>query len=703
MLVEAQKILKKYYGYDDFREGQEKIISSILSGHDTFTIMPTGGGKSICYQIPALLLEGLTIVISPLISLMKDQVDTLNSIGVPATYINSTLSHKEVKDRIYKSQQGMYKLLYVAPERLESENFCTMLNFLDLSLIAVDEAHCVSQWGHDFRQSYRLISKVIKTFSKRPIVAAFTATATEEVRGDVVRLLELENPNVYVTGFDRKNLSFSVIRGANKNNFIMDYVEENSEEVGIIYAATRKEVERICDKLQKFGYLAGKYHAGLSVEERKKNQEAFIYDDLKVIVATNAFGMGIDKSNVRYVIHYNIPKNMEAYYQEAGRAGRDGEPSECILLFAAQDIMLQKYLLEQSYLSPEREKNEYKKLQGMVDYSHTPKCLRKYILEYFGEENVSEVCGNCSTCNDDSELTDITIEAQKIFSCVYRIKERFGASVVAQVLKGSRNKKVLQLGFDTLSTYGIMKDYTEKEIKDMINILIAEEYLGLTESQYPVLKLRNKAIPVLKGKEKVMQKIQRKREKVSEDNSLFEILRSLRKEISIRENVPPYIIFSDSTLREMSKNYPVNEKTMLKIKGVGEQKLRKYGFEFIDVIEKYVEENNISLKPINKKKDDKIPSYVETFNLYKEGKTLKEIAVTRNVSQLTINNHIIRCAEEGMDVDLEMFIPRGYEDVILETIEKVGMGKLKPIKEQLPKEVEYLAIKAVIVKYKLQA
>jgi ATP-dependent DNA helicase RecQ len=718
MLREAQEKLKKHFGYDNFRKGQENVILSITGGTDTFAIMPTGAGKSLCYQIPALMLEGVTLVISPLISLMKDQVDTLNSVGIAAAYINSSLSTSEVSERIDKASKGEFKLLYVAPERLESEVFCSMLNRLTIPLVAVDEAHCVSQWGHNFRPSYSAISSFIKRLAKTPIVAAFTATATEEVKQDVIKLLKLRNPDVYVTGFNRENLNFSVIRGENKRDFVLKYVEDNKDSVGIIYTATRKDSDSLYDLLCKKGYRAGKYHAGLSDVERRENQEKFLYDDISIIIATNAFGMGIDKSNVRYVIHYNLTKSMEAYYQEAGRAGRDGEPSECILLFSAADVLLQKFLMEQSVVSPQRKLSEYKKLQGMVDYSHTSRCLRKFILEYFGEEDVQDKCDNCSTCNDESELVDITIEAQKIFSCIFRMKERYGTSLIADVLRGSKNKKVLELGFDKLSTYGIIKQYTVKEIRDLINVLTAEDYLSLADGQFPVVRLKDKAVAVLKNKEKVYQRVEKRKAKAVKDTGLFEILRALRKEISEREKVPPYIVFADSALREMSEYFPVNKKEMLNIKGVGESKLNKYGEEFMQAIKNYMQENNIELPTdilyngeayedkieecaVEKEyeENDKVPSHVITYNMYKQGKSIEDIINERELKSITVQDHILKCACEGFDVNLDDFIPKHHEALIIEVIEKIGASKLKPIKDALPKEIDYLAIKAAIFKY----
>lgn len=603
-MEQAQGLLQKYYGYPDFREGQRKIVASMLDGADTLGIMPTGGGKSICYQIPALLYPGLTLVISPLISLMKDQVDALTAMGVPAAYINSTLSGKEVNDRIRAARQGELKLLYVAPERLELDWFREEMSGLDLSCVAVDEAHCVSQWGHDFRTSYLAVEPFVNGLPKRPILAAFTATATPEVKEDMIRLLKLNDPAVFVTGLGRDNLAMSVLRGENKREFIGNYVDSHGHQPGIIYAATRKEVDDLYQRLRENGIPAGRYHAGLTDRERDEAQEAFLYDDIRVMVATNAFGMGIDKSNVRYVIHYNMPKNMEAYVQEAGRAGRDGEPSDCILLFSPQDIMTQKFLIEQNPQDEDRKRNEYRKLQQMVEYCYSPGCLRWAMLDYFGEVHDRKPCGICSSCRDERELVDMTVDAQIIFSCIHRMRERFGVSLVSSVLKGSQNKKVLQYRFDQLPTYGMMRRKTEKEISELINMFVAEGYLALSEGQYPVVRLQPLAAEVLRGRQQVMMRApepraakagsgtaagsRRSRSGMYDDGpsavneTVFEQLRLIRRDLAEKERVPSYIIFNDATLREMSVVCPTSESEMLRIKGVGEVKYRKYGTPFLE-------------------------------------------------------------------------------------------------------------------------
>ncbi|MGO5073385.1 DNA helicase RecQ [Clostridium sporogenes] len=706
MLEGAKNLLKKHFGYNEFRKAQEKVIESILKKEDTVAIMPTGAGKSICYQIPALIFEGVTVVISPLISLMKDQVDSLKEVGIEATYINSSLNNLEIEERIFNAREGLYKLIYIAPERLESDGFVRSLNNLNIALVAVDEAHCVSQWGHDFRPSYTKISNFIRKLSKRPIVTAFTATATETVRRDILNSLELQDPKVFVTGFDRENLSFSVIKGEDKEKFIFDYLENNIGKVGIIYTSTRKEAESLYNKINKKGYKVGVYHAGLNDEERKRTQEDFSFDNIEIIVATNAFGMGIDKSNVRFVIHHNIPKNMEAYYQEAGRAGRDGEESECILLFSPNDIRLQKYFIDESFLSPERKNNEYNKLRAMVDYCYTSKCLRSYILEYFGEEPLEEKCNNCSTCNDNREEKDITLEAQKIFSCVYRMKERFGVNMVADVLRGSKNKKLLSLDLDGLSTYGIMEEFTQKDIVALMNKLIADDYMVTTDDKFPVVRLRPKSYDVLKGKETVAIKVSKIDKKVKADNELLDRLKQLRKAISQEESVPPFMIFPDATLKELSEYMPTKEEDLLKIKGIGERKAEVYGERFIKAITEYMDEKGIDINNMDNyedtksNKDSKIKTHVLSYNLYKEGKSIKEIADERNLKAITIQEHLFKCLSEGMEVDLDNFIKKDYERLILDTIKKVGGTKLKPVKDELPPEVDYMCIKSVWYKYK---
>jgi len=588
MSINIQQALKKYYGYSTFKPGQEEIISSILSGREVLGIMPTGGGKSVCYQLPALMMPGLTLVISPLIALMKDQVDALNELGITAACVNSGMEAGQIRSCLVEAHQGNYKLLYVAPERLASESFTNLLRNLPISLIAIDEAHCVSQWGHDFRPSYLDISPWIEQLPQRPVVAAFTATATLPVRADITKLLNLVNPDVYVTGFKRENLHLSTIKGVDKNKFITRYVESHSDQSGIIYASTRKEVDSLYELLKSKGIAAGRYHAGMDKDERHRNQEDFLYDEIRVMAATNAFGLGIDKSNVRYVIHHNMPRHLEAYYQEAGRAGRDGEHADCILLYAPGDVQIQKYLIENSELSEDRKVGEYRKLQNMIDYCHSSRCLQQYILNYFGEMDAADHCGNCANCGQEFEITDVTIEAQKIFSCIMRMNEQYGMTLVASVLKGSKNKRILELGFNKLSTYGIMSDMALTVIVDLMHMLEAEEYMINTGGQYPVMRLTPKSWPVLKSQSKVLVRLPKVPEAVMPETDIFDLLRARRKEIAVREGVPPYVIFHDSTLREMSERLPRDQEEMLSISGVGENKWKKYGRQFLEIIRSYI-------------------------------------------------------------------------------------------------------------------
>lgn len=578
-------LLKTYFGYDHFRPGQEQIVEQILTHKNTLAIMPTGGGKSICYQIPGLAQDGITLVISPLISLMKDQVDALQSLGVAATYINSSLSTEEQFNRLEEIRNRRYKFVYVAPERFDSNTFFAAINSLDIALIAFDEAHCISQWGHDFRPSYRTVVKAVKQLRKQPVLIGLTATATKEVINDLQQLLDVSHDAVVNTGFARNNLTFQVVKGHDRQSYIIDYLQAHPDDTGIIYAITRKQVDQLYFLLKEKGISVQKYHAGMSEEARKEAQNDFIYDNAGVMVATNAFGMGIDKSNVRYVLHYALPKNLESYYQEAGRAGRDGEPSQCVILFSGQDITLQKYLIDQSEMDEEKKKGEYDKLQAMINYCHTDQCLQQYILRYFNDTiSSSDACGSCSNCDSEWEKVDRTKEAQMVLSCVKRMDQRFGSSLVAKVLKGSNDKKVKQFRFDRLSTYGLMKDRTEKELVSFIQFLVAEDFLLSEGGRYPVLRLGKRAVSVLKGEEKVYVQAAKvaTKEAVEYDTEMFEQLRRVRKSLADQQGVPPYVIFSDKSLREMSIIKPKSRYEMLQVHGVGERKFEQYGEVFLE-------------------------------------------------------------------------------------------------------------------------
>ena len=601
-MEEIYEILKKKFGYAQFRRGQEEIIKNIIEGGDTLGVMPTGGGKSICYQIPALIFEGITLVISPLISLMEDQVGALNNLGIPSVYINSSLSAAEMRGIFYEIDMDQYKMIYIAPERLENEGFVEMIRSKKISQIAVDEAHCISQWGHDFRRSYLNIPKFLNKLSERPVISAFTATATPQVRDDIVGNLDF-TPATYVNGFDRKNLKFSIVKGVNSLSYIKKYLKEHRGEGGIIYASTRKEVDSIHSELQSRGYKVGRYHAGMGDPERQRSQREFVADELDIMVATNAFGMGIDKSNVRFVIHNNLPRDMESYYQEAGRAGRDGLDSNCILIFNPKDILTQRYFIENNHFESEQEVVDikYEKLNAMVNYCHTSQCIRSYILEYFGDSRI-EGCDNCSNCLDEGEIEDITIEAQKIISCIGRTKERFGVTMIVGILAGSKNQNILKWGLDRNSTYGLMKESTQKEIRAIIDLLIGDGYIEVVKGEFPTLKLTSKAYTFIKNRETLTRKTAIVAKRVSyEGEKNFEELKKLRYEIAKEEGKPPYTVFSDKTLYELGRYLPEDREGMLEIHGIGEVKFERYGEAFLEVIRKLKnssrQQKKLSYKP----------------------------------------------------------------------------------------------------------
>lgn len=605
-MMELESLLKQYFGYTSFRPGQHEVIQTLLDGRDCLAIMPTGAGKSICFQLPALMMPGVTLVISPLISLMKDQVDSLVNQEIPATYINSQCTFEEAKARFAAIRAGRVKLVYISPERLENEFFTSFMQSLPISMFIIDEAHCVSQWGHDFRPSYCAIKDWIAALPRRPVVGAFTATATEKVKEDMMTLLGLEKERIFIGGFDRPNLYFRVVRTNRKLDFALAYVQQHQEDSGIIYAATRKEVDRVYEELTRRGIRAGRYHAGLSDDVRRTMQDAFTYDRLQVIVATNAFGMGIDKSNVRYVIHYQMPKNIESYYQEAGRAGRDGAPGECILLFSRQDIMIQKFLIEQSVHDPQQQAVEFRLLNAMVRYCEGNHCLRHYILTYFGEHPSWQRCEKCGNCDQETVEEDMTEQVRSICLCVDELKGRFGMTMVCDVLKGSQNAKVRRYGFENNSAFGMLGDFTLSEVRDMVRQCIDDGYLDQSDGKYPVVSLTADGRQALSGSRRIVQqkvvaadpvpelpKRQQKRRAgaIDEDalRPLFDTLRAVRLELAKDEHIPPFVIFSDATLWDMAALKPDNLDAMSQIKGVGSFKLHKYGRQFVGAIQSYID------------------------------------------------------------------------------------------------------------------
>ncbi len=610
--MDKKKILKTYFGYDSFRKGQEEIINAVLAGKDAIAIMPTGAGKSLCYQVPALLFEGITLVISPLISLMQDQVKSLNEAGIHAAFINSSLTEAQISKALALAAKGTYQIVYAAPERLESAGFMQFARQVKISMVTVDEAHCISQWGQDFRPSYLKIVEFIESLAVRPVVSAFTATATKEVKEDIECILKLKDPDVVITGFDRENLYYSVehVSGKRKDAFVMDYIGKHPDESGIIYCATRKNVDVLYEELFKLGIPVTRYHAGMNNEERKKSQDDFIYDRAPVIVATNAFGMGIDKSNVRFVIHYNMPQSMENYYQEAGRAGRDGGNARCILLFSAQDIMIGKFLLDKKeFEGTDDEDIEFIKqrdlyrLHIMEEYCKTTQCLRNYILKYFGEK-VAAPCENCGNCHHQYEEIDMTKDARWVINCLAETRGRYGLNIVAGTLLGANRARLKEIGAVSYQSYGVLSNRTEPDIRLLIEQMIREGYVIQTEGEYSVLRIgdisglkkENAYVGIRKLEEKKAPELKKKKAKSTDaltgaGYQLFEKLRQLRLVIAKEEGMPPYIIFSDKTLIDMCAKHPENEEEMLGVSGVGENKLHKYGQRFLDEIAAFTEEN----------------------------------------------------------------------------------------------------------------
>lgn len=609
-MTAAESILKQYFGYDSFRPGQDELVGAILDGRDTLGVMPTGAGKSICYQVPALLLDGLTLVVSPLISLMKDQVGALLQAGVSAACLHSGLSPEEMDETLYRAENGQYKLLYIAPERLLAPSFLALTRRVAISMVTVDEAHCISQWGQDFRPSYLKILDFLAALPARPLVSAFTATATAAVRDDVARALGLRDPFIKTTGFDRPNLYFSVEHPSSKPQALLRLTAARRNKSGIIYCATRKTVEDVCELLLAKGIAATRYHAGLDPDERKRNQDDFLYDVKPVMVATNAFGMGIDKSNVSFVIHYNMPKNMESYYQEAGRAGRDGEPADCILLYSGGDVHTARFLIERSRENGDETLDaatrqaliggDLERLRQMIDYATTDECLRRFILRYFGED-APRSCGHCGNCDTTFETIDATVDARKILSCIYRLDERglhFGKGVVSAVLTGSKNEKIAQFGLDSLSTYGIMSDTTAVRVRQLTDVLLERELLRADPERYNALFLTPSGNALMRGRGEFILKLSREKKKAAAsaavpataDGALFDRLRALRARLASEAHVPPYVIFSNAALSDMAARRPITEYDFLAVRGVGEAKARRYGEAFLEEIKAYLRE-----------------------------------------------------------------------------------------------------------------
>lgn len=709
--------LNEVFGFSEFRKGQQNLIFEILSGRDVLGVLPTGGGKSLCYQLPAILLDGLTLVISPLIALMKDQVDSLKALNIPAEILNTSFTFEKTKEIFYQVANRKIKLLYIAPERLENEYFLSQALRWNISMVAVDEAHCVSSWGHDFRPSYKKIRDFVSKLYVRPIVSAFTATATKQTRKNIAQELELKNPFVQINSFDRQNIFFQSLYCTSVNDKLkVLFSELEKNESVIVYCNTRKTVDKVFNLLQKNKFIVEKYHAGLSHKERKASQENFIKSKAGIIVATNAFGMGIDKKDLRSVLHFNMPKNLESYYQEAGRAGRDGLPAKATLLYSKKDFVVARFLIRES-----KEPLIYEKLQRMIDYSEGRSCLRKNILNYFGEECINENCGNCSVCSGynlllesevsnqtSKKLVDKTIEAQKILSCIYRVNQNFGATTIINILRESKSEKILSKNFDKLSTYGIMKQYSAKEIKAMIDELLSQDFLRLGD--FYTLKITQQGVKLLKSdvsfsmfENKIAKKFSYYKKIPNED--LFTKLKDLRLRLAKKENVPPYVIFSNKTLMSIAGELPKTEDEFLLIDGVGKIKCQKYSYQFLKLVRNFLLKNPETQKV---KKDgivelhadnvkEKTASHLISLNFYNEGKGVSEIARIRNLTKDTIINHLKLCIDEGKLLNVRNEITPEKFALIQKATNEVGTKYLKPIKEIVGDDISYTEIRLALL------
>ena len=707
----AHQALQKYFGYKSFLPLQKEIIEDILQKNDVFVLMPTGGGKSLCYQIPSLLLDGITIVVSPLIALMKDQVDGLKENGIPAAYINSSLSFEQIKQIKSELLENRISILYVAPERIVLPDFISFLQNLKINLIAIDEAHCISEWGHDFRPGYRQLKLLKECFPKIPLIA-MTATAILEVQDDIVTQLKLANPKYYKASLNRNNLFYQVKSKNTAYHQLTQYLKDHNKDSGIIYCQSRKDTENLANKLQSDGYRVLPYHAGLSSNSRTETQEKFVKDDVEIIVATIAFGMGIDKSNIRFVIHYDLPKNLESYYQETGRAGRDGEKSDCILFFSYGDKRKIDYFIEQKESEMEK-RIAYQKLNDMLKFCESITCRRKILLNYFGEDYNETDCKSCDICLEPKETIDGTIIAQKIISCISQLDERFGMSYIADVLCGSRNKRIIGNQHDALTSHGIGKEYSKKQWQIYLRELIQLDFLKSEGDEYPIVKITPKLPDYLSKHNEILLTKPADGEKIIQidydekmDSGLFEILRVLRKKIADEEGMPPYVIFHDSSLKAMATYLPRNSADFLNVNGVGESKLEKYGGLFLEQIDAYCKENkieasdehNVEPRQIHKRRhsvNTKASTFQETMELYKQNLTIEEIAQKRGLAPSTIASHFEKLILSGEDISIDRFVANDKQERILKVLSLLGGEALKPIKEELGEDSTYEEIRLV--------